>query len=81
MPIADLRKAFSLNDRLLFTRTLFGGDANAFEHTLQMVNDIGSFELAKNWLVEHAVQRFGWGDKSVQEEAKRFIQLVRRRYK
>jgi hypothetical protein len=81
MPIADLRKAIALNDRLLLTRELFGGDATAFETAIQTLNGFSNFDQAKNWIVDNCVARFNWTDKNTAEDAKRFIKLIRRRYK
>lgn len=81
MPIADLRRAIALNDRLLLTRELFAGDGQAFETALNTLNTVGNFSEAKAYLVEHCVVRYGWSDKKRLETAKDFIKLVRRRYK
>lgn len=81
LPIADLRKAIALNDRLLFTRELFGGDGPAFEATLGALNGFSGMEQAKYYLLDNCVMRYGWTDKKHLETAKNFIKLVRRRYK
>lgn len=81
MPISDLRKAIALNDRLLLTRELFGGDATAFETAIQTLNGFSNFDQAKNWMIDNCIARFNWTDKNNAEEAKRFIKLIRRRYK
>ncbi|MBK7938509.1 MAG: hypothetical protein IPJ82_16130 [Lewinellaceae bacterium] len=80
-PVADLKKAIALNDRLLLTRELFAGDGKAFEATINALNGFSHFEEAKVYLVEHCVERYVWLDKKRVEEAKNFIKLVRRRYK
>lgn len=81
MPIADLRRAIALNDRLLLTRELFAGDGQAFESTIAALNSYGSFMEAKAYLIEHCVVRYAWTDKKRLEVAKDFVKLVRRRYK
>lgn len=81
LPIADLRKAIALNDRLLFTRELFGGDSQAFDTTIGVINGFSGFDQAKHHLLEHCVMRYYWTDKKHLETAKNFIKLVRRRYK
>lgn len=80
-PIADLKKAIALNDRLLLTRELFGGDGKAFESTIASLNSFSNMNEAKSYLIEHCVTRYLWLDKKRVEEAKKFINLVRRRYK
>ena len=80
MPIPDLRKAIALNDRLLLTRELFGGDNQAFESAINALNSYSNFEQAKTFLLEYCVMRYRWTDKKHLETAKNFIKLVRRRY-
>ncbi len=81
LPIADLRKAIALNDRLLLTRELFGGDAQAFENAISALNSFAGFDQAKHYLIENCVMRYHWTEKKHQETARNFIKLVRRRYK
>lgn len=81
LPIADLKKAIALNDRLLLTRELFAGDGQAFETTLAVLNGFTNFDDAKTYLVDSCVIRYGWLDKKRVHEAKTFVRLIRRRYK
>ncbi len=81
MPIADLRRAIAVNDRLLLTRELFSGDSASFDLAINTLNSCTGFEQAKAFLLENCVTRFNWTDKNRQEEARKFIKLVRRRYK
>lgn len=81
LPIADLKKAIALNDRLLLTSELFAGDGKAFEAAIGGINNLSSFEEAQNYLIEHCVVRYQWTDKKRLEPAKNFIKLVRRRFK
>jgi hypothetical protein len=80
-PIADLKKAIALNDRLLLTRELFAGDGKAFESAIASLNSFSNMSEAKSYLLEHCVTRYMWLDKKRIEEAKKFVNLVRRRYK
>ncbi len=80
-PIADLKKAIALNDRLLLTRELFAGDGKAFESVIASLNSFSNMNEAKSYLLEHCVTRYMWLDKKRVDEAKKFIKLVRRRYK
>ncbi len=81
LPIADLKKAIALNDRLLLTRELFAGDGQSFEATLNALNGYSQFSEAKAYLLDNCVIRYGWLDKKRVEIVKNFIKLVRRRYK
>lgn len=80
LPIPDLRKAIALNDRLLLTRELFGGDNQAFDNAINALNTFQSMDQAKAYLLDHCVIRYRWTDKKHIETAKNFIKLVRRRY-
>ena len=80
LPIPDLRKAIALNDRLLLTRELFGGDNQAFENAITTLNSFQNMEQAKGFLLEQCVMRYRWTDKKHIETAKNFIKLVRRRF-
>ncbi len=80
-PIADLKKAIALNDRLMYTSELFAGDGKAFENTLESLNSFTHFEDARNYLVQHCAVQYAWTDKKRLDSAKAFVKLVRRRYK
>jgi hypothetical protein len=81
LPIADLRRAIALNDRLLLTRELFSGDGQAFEAAIGALNSFSQFDDARGYMLENCVIRYGWLDKKRVDAAKNFIKLVRRRYK
>jgi len=52
MPIADLTKGMSINDRfLLYMNELFGGDMAQLDEVLRAVNNFPSLESAKSYLV------------------------------
>lgn len=81
LPIADLKKAIALNDRLLLTSELFSGDGKAFETTIGAINLLSGYDEAQAYLVEHCVVHYAWTEKKRMETAKNFIKLVRRRFK
>ncbi len=80
-PIADLKRAISLNDRLMIQRELFGNDNTVFEAALSALNSASGFEAARAYLLRDCIGRFDWLHKNRLETAKAFIRLVRRRYK
>lgn len=49
---ADLKKAFTLNDKFRFRRELFNGSEAEFDRTLDLLVAMGSYEEAKKYLVE-----------------------------
>lgn len=79
--ISDLKRAISLNDRLMIQRELFGNDNPLFEAALTTLNNASGFEAAKAYLLNECIGRFDWLHKNKVETAKSFIRLVRRRYK
>jgi len=80
-PITDLRRAISLNDRLLMARELFGDDKQLFETAIQTLNNFADFSQAKDYMAQNFVINFDWTNPARIESAKKFIKLVRRRYK
>lgn len=81
LPVADLKKALSLNDRLLMTRELFGGDGKMLEATISTLNSLASFEEAKSYLIQFCAERYSWAEKVRIDHARTFIKLIRRRFK
>lgn len=73
-PVTDVKKAFGINDRFLFQRELFGGNADLFNHTLDQINGMSSFEDARSFLMSN----FDWDMES--ETADTFLNLVKRRF-
>lgn len=79
-PIADLSKAFTINDRILVVADLFGGDQHKFQETLDILNTKYSFEEARSFLIRYVIDRYNWLEEDRSERAKEFIKLVERRY-
>ena len=80
-PVADLTKAFGLNDRLLMQNELFLNNKSAFDEALKDLNNASSFDTARAFLADLAI-RNGWNlNADRQKLAKSFIKLVRRRFK
>lgn len=79
-PIRDLSKAVSINERIFTVNELFGGNTQAFDGALKLLNSYGSFKEAKfNVLADLAIE-YAWADKKRVKKAKNFIRLVKRRY-
>lgn len=79
MPIADLTKGMSINDRLLYMNELFGRDMAKLDEVLRALNNFPSLDSAKSYLIGVAAQ-YNWGDDERSEIAQSFIKLVRRRF-
>lgn len=74
--VKDVRSAISLNDRILFIRSLFGEDAVAFNDTLDGINSASSFDEA----VE-AVKSSHPDWKYESETVYRLMMAIRRRFR
>ncbi|TXF88694.1 hypothetical protein FUA23_13590 [Neolewinella aurantiaca] len=78
-PLKDLTKSLTINNRVLFTRDLFGGDNELLNTTLRTLNVSGSMPAAQP-VLESLARRFNWMEEDKKETAREFIELVRRRY-
>jgi hypothetical protein len=78
-PIRNLKQAFSINDRLLFTNELFDQNTELFADTLKMVDNYESWEPAKSVLLNLATQ-FHWDKGEKSEIAKQFIKTIQRKF-
>lgn len=78
-PLADLTRALTINNRVLFSRDLFGNDNELLNTTLRTLNTSGSIAAAQP-VLESLARRFEWTEEGKKETATEFIELVRRRY-
>jgi hypothetical protein len=78
-PLKDLTKSLTINNRVLFTRDLFGSDNDLLNTTLRTLNSSGSLAAAQP-VLESLARRFEWTGEGKNETAREFIELVRRRY-
>ena len=81
MPIKDLSNAMGINDRFLTVNDLFGGDNDAFKDCIKHINELGSYDEAKSYLLYNAAQQFDWSSAKRLKKAAGFISLVQRRFK
>jgi hypothetical protein len=79
-PITDISKAFTLNERLMYSKVLFANNLEQMNHILGKLNNLNSFEEAKNHLVDEVIYTYGWNSKDKKKTAKELIQVVKRRY-
>lgn len=74
-PVTDLRRAVSLNDKLLMIRELFNGNGALYEITIRKLNDFTTFEDCLIYIAEH----FDWNPNS--DGAKLMVDLLERKFK
>lgn len=78
VPIRDLRKAISVNDRFLFINELFRGDEAVYERSIKTINSFTILPEAEYWIQRELKVKNGWKDSD--ELVKQFYQLVKRRF-
>lgn len=74
MAVDSIRKAFSLNDRILLTNELFSGDGEAFDSMLGLIDNSENFTQ----VVDHCIKNYPQWDLNSQS-VYRFFMEVRRR--
>lgn len=74
--VGDIRSAISLNDRLLFIKSLFSEDASLFHEAVERLNAFGSFAEAEEWITA-SFPDWDYGSDTVY----RFMMAVRRKLK
>lgn len=73
-PITDLAKAIGINDKFLFIKELFGGNADLYNQTIKHLNQVTDLNEA----IIHIQENFDWDADN--ETAMAFIDLVRRKF-
>jgi hypothetical protein len=72
-PIGDLTKAIGINDKFLFTKELFNGNAELYARSIRQLNEFTDINDALIYIQEN----FNWDGKN--EAANQLIDLVRRK--
>ncbi|KQS35969.1 hypothetical protein [Pedobacter sp. Leaf194] len=77
-PIADLKQAINVNEKLLFIKDLFNGYNLAYSEALDIVNKMPNFESADTFLQNNYAVKNNWGAK--QSTVDQFYELLNRRF-
>lgn len=77
-PIADLKQAISLNEKLLFIKDLFNGYNLAYSEAIDIVNKMNNFEAADGFLQNNYAAKNNWASK--QGTVDQFYELLNRRF-
>jgi hypothetical protein len=72
--LSDFRKAFSLNDRFLFRKELFGGDEAKMNKVIADLNELPSYEASIRYLRD----RQDWDSEN--ETVAAFLKLLEKRF-
>jgi hypothetical protein len=79
MPIKEIKKGLSINDRMVIVADLFGGSGELFERHIGLTQEALSFEEASQSLLSAAVAH-NWADDEKKPTALILINAVRRRF-
>jgi hypothetical protein len=77
-PIADLRRAFGINERFFYTNELFDGDGEEFSRAINEFNHLSVYEDAIKLIASKYQELYHWSDED--ENVQSFLALIRRRY-
>lgn len=76
--MGDLSESLALNQRFMFTKVLFDGNADLLRHALKSIDEAGNFDSAVELINTRFVSELGWETDS--EPVREFMQLVYRKY-
>jgi hypothetical protein len=76
LPISDLKKAISLNQRFQFSKELFKGDNQEYEKAIERLNTVSREDALKH--LDSLKSTYSWTDGSA--VASDFIDLIERRH-
>lgn len=76
--IGELSESLALNQRFMFTKELFDGNADLLRHALKSIDECKSFEAAVELINSRFVSELGWDSES--DAVREFLQLVYRKF-
>jgi hypothetical protein len=76
--VDSIRKSISLNQRYLFTKNLFRDNVDAYNKSVDELDQLYSFEDAQNLVTREYVRQYSWNMTSV--EVEEFFEILRRRF-
>ncbi len=77
-PITDLKSAIGINEKFLFINHLFGGNAQLYHSSIEMLNTCASHTDALRFLEQNVLTIYEWDRK--ESPATLFLELIERRY-
>lgn len=76
--LGELAESLALNQRFMFTKELFDGNADLLRHALKSLDELATFEEAVDLINARFVFELGWDIES--EEVREFMQQVYRKF-
>ena len=80
LPIKDLNKAIGLNEKIFTINELFKGNGAHYQEVMKSLNELKSFDEAKDYMLKHIVDRYEWTEESKVKKAANFVKIIQRRY-
>lgn len=80
LPLRDINRAIGFADRMEIIQTLFGGQRQLFDQIVTDLNNLKSYEEAREFLGTGPAIHYKWDHDDRREKAVEFIRLIRRRY-
>jgi hypothetical protein len=77
-PGGDLKTTIGLNEKLMFIKTLFNGEHEAYSATISHINGITQKSEAMSFIASSLVPKYEWNKK--ESEAKQFKALVEKKF-
>jgi hypothetical protein len=77
-PVADIKAAISINDKLLSVKDLFNGYGMAYGEAIELLNRCKNFDEADRFLKSNYVVKNSWGDKP--NTVDKFYAILHRRF-
>lgn len=74
----NLREMIDLSERYIFTKELFGGDADYYDRAIRQLNQFETLEEAQAYLTNELRPKYNWAGKEQVE--KQFTRIVERRF-
>ncbi len=76
--VNQLSRDIAINQRFMFTKTLFAGDPERMQHALEKIDDMDNFMDAVEMLNENYVHELSWDVNS--EEVQELLQMIFRKF-
>ena len=73
-PLLSLDEAIGINDKFLFIREIFDGNADSYNQAIQKLESVGSLSDAMTVILSYS------GDKTGNEAVKQLIDLIKRKF-
>ena len=80
LPLRDINRAIGIAYRMELIQTLFGGQRQLFDQIVTDLNNLKSYEEAREFLGPGPAIHYKWDHDDRREKAVEFIRLIRRRY-